>query len=145
MARALAGHGFVEVRSYPFGREQVLDDLGVPADDPRRRALRLANPLSDEEPLLRTTLLPGLLVTARRNVGRGMTDLALFETGRVFLPAVGAPPAPRLPVRPAADRGRGRRAGRRRSPTSRCARRWCSPAQREPAGWWGPGRAGCLG
>ena len=48
--------------------------------------MRLANPLSDEEPLLRTTLLPGLLAALRRNVGRGTTDVALFEVGSVYRP-----------------------------------------------------------
>jgi phenylalanyl-tRNA synthetase beta chain len=95
LARALAGTGMVEVRSYPFIGEEALDALALSAADVRRRALRLANPLSDEEPLLRTTLLPGLLATARRNIGRGFPDLALFETGHVFWPRPDAPPAPR--------------------------------------------------
>ncbi|HVQ19324.1 MAG TPA: phenylalanine--tRNA ligase subunit beta, partial [Actinomycetes bacterium] len=76
---ALAGAGFAEVQSYPFLSPGVHDALGIPADDPRRRALTLANPLSDEEPELRTGLLPGLLATLRRNVGRGFDDVALFE------------------------------------------------------------------
>ena len=43
----------------------------LPADDDRRRAVRLVNPLSDEQPYLRTNLLVTLLDTARRNVSRG--------------------------------------------------------------------------
>jgi phenylalanyl-tRNA synthetase beta chain len=46
----------------------------------------VANPLSDDEPLLRTTLLPGLLRVLARNAGRGFSDVALFETGLVFRP-----------------------------------------------------------
>ncbi len=60
-----------------------LDALGLPADDHRRRLLLLANPLSDEQPGMRTTLVPGLLATLRRNVGRGTSDVALFESGAV--------------------------------------------------------------
>jgi phenylalanyl-tRNA synthetase beta chain len=144
VARALAGHGFVEVLSHPFASQQVLDDMGVPADDPRRRALRLVNPLSDEEPYLRTSLLPGLLVTARRNVGRGMTDLALFETGRVFLPADGAPPAPRLPVdrRPTEAEVAALDAAVPDQPVRAAL---VLTGQREPAGWWGPGRQAAWG
>ncbi len=94
VARALASAGFVEVQLYPFVGAAAFDALGLADDDERRRALRLANPLSDEEPLLRTTLLPGLLAAARRNLGRGITDLALFEMGRVFLPRADAPAMP---------------------------------------------------
>ena len=54
------------------------------ADDVRRRAVRLANPIRDEEPLMRSTLLPGLFRVATRNIGRGFADLALFEIGNAF-------------------------------------------------------------
>ena len=84
--RAVAAAGYVEAPSYPFVGARDLDDLGLSADDPRRQVLRLANPLSDEEPFLRTTLLPGLLAALRRNVGRGAADVALFESGLVFRP-----------------------------------------------------------
>jgi phenylalanyl-tRNA synthetase beta chain len=86
VARALAEHGLVEVLSYPFVAPQVHDAFGLAADDPRRRAVRLANPLSDEQPELRTSMLPPLLDTLRRNVGRGFGDVALFEIGLVVRP-----------------------------------------------------------
>ncbi|NEA06023.1 phenylalanine--tRNA ligase subunit beta, partial [Streptomyces sp. SID10116] len=86
VGRALAGAGYVESLSYPFLGEGVFDQLGLEADDPHRRVVKLVNPLSDEEPALRTTLLPGLLSALRRNDGRGSHDLALFETGLVFHP-----------------------------------------------------------
>ncbi|WP_188037680.1 phenylalanine--tRNA ligase subunit beta, partial [Actinotalea sp. JY-7885] len=97
VARALAAAGFVETLSYPFVGAHQHDELALPADDERRRGLRLVNPLSDEQPELRTSLLVTLLDTARRNVSRGTTDLALSEIGLVTLPAPDAPPAPRLP------------------------------------------------
>src|SRR5581483_1598263 len=65
----------------------ALDALGIPAEDPRRDLVRLQNPLSDEDPALRTTLLPPLLGTLRRNLGRGLRDTALFEIGVVFHPS----------------------------------------------------------
>ncbi|MFZ5870210.1 MAG: phenylalanine--tRNA ligase subunit beta, partial [Actinomycetota bacterium] len=95
VGRALAEAGFVEVLSYPFVGPERHDELGLEPDDPRRRALRLANPLSDEQPELRTSLLATLLDTLRRNVGRGASDVALFEVGSVTLPA-GEVAAPRL-------------------------------------------------
>ncbi|MFJ8156717.1 phenylalanine--tRNA ligase subunit beta [Streptomyces sp. NPDC094468] len=103
VGRALAGAGYVEAPNYPFVSEQVFDQLGLAADDPARRAVRLTNPLNDEEPALRTSLLPGLLGALRRNDGRGAHDLALFETGLVFLPreeqgVAGHPPVDRRPT-----------------------------------------------
>ncbi|GAA4918548.1 phenylalanine--tRNA ligase subunit beta [Streptomonospora salina] len=102
VGRRLAATGFAEVLSYPFMGERDLDGLQVEAEDARRSALRLSNPLSEDEPLLRTTLLPGMLKTLVRNVGRGFHDVALFEIGLVYAPRPGAPErAPMLPV----DRG----------------------------------------
>ncbi|MEV6806465.1 phenylalanine--tRNA ligase subunit beta [Streptomyces sp. NPDC051132] len=137
--RALAGAGYVEAPTYPFVGEQVFDQLGLAADDPARRAVRLVNPLSDEEPALRTTLLPGLLGALRRNAGRGSHDLALFETGLVFHPREERPAVAHLPV------------DRRPTDEEIAALDAALPAQprhvavvlagaREQAGWWGKGR-----
>jgi len=95
VARSLAEHGLVEVLSYPFVSPSAHDAFDLPADDPRRHAVRLANPLSAEQPELRTSMLPPLLDTLRRNVGRGQTDVGLFEIGLVVRPDGDAPPAPR--------------------------------------------------
>ena len=106
VARALAEHGLVQVLTYPFVGPAVHDAFGLPADDPRRVALKLANPLSDEQPYLRTSVLSTLVEAARRNVGRGFTDLGLFEIGLVTRPEPGErPAAPRPPVtgRPSAE------------------------------------------
>jgi phenylalanyl-tRNA synthetase beta chain len=91
---ALAAAGAVEVISFPFVSPAVYDRLGLPADDPRRQAARLVNPLSEDEPELRTFLLPGLLAAAVRNVGRGLRDFVLFESGLVFERSAGRGPAP---------------------------------------------------
>src|SRR6202044_1853343 len=100
--RALAESGFVEVLSSPFGARSDVDLLGLLPEDLRRPAVEVANPLSEDEPLMRTTLLPGLLRVLGRNIGRGFTDTELFEIGLVFRPRPGAPAsAPILPV----DRG----------------------------------------
>src|SRR5665647_3578492 len=54
VARALADAGLTEVLSYPFVGADAHDRLGIPADDPRRRAVRLVNPISESQPELRT-------------------------------------------------------------------------------------------
>jgi len=96
---ALAAAGYVETLNYPFVGPADWDALQLSFDDPRRNSVRIANPLAETEPLLRTTMLPGLLKTLARNVGRGQSDIGLFELGLVFLPAAGERhKAPRLPV-----------------------------------------------
>jgi phenylalanyl-tRNA synthetase beta chain len=102
ISRTLAYHGFVEVLSSPFTSVADFDKLQLPADDARRQAVRLTNPISDDEPLMRTTLLAGMLRTLARNLGLGFSDVALYEFGRVFSPRPdAAPTAPILRV----DRG----------------------------------------
>src|SRR6516164_7775514 len=141
VGRTLAEAGYVEVLSSPFASRSGADLLGLPPEDMRRPAVVIANPLSEDEPLLRTTLLPGLLRVLGRNIGRGFADTALFEIGLVFRPRPGAAPsAPILPV----DRG----------PTvaELATLEAALPDQplriaavlagaRELDGWWGPGRA----
>jgi phenylalanyl-tRNA synthetase beta chain len=102
---ALAARGFVEVLSFPFASATDLDLMGVPADDPRRRLNKIVNPLSEANPYLRTSLLPGLFAAVARNRSRGNDDLALFETGSVFFAHDPPLPAPRPPVtqRPSAE------------------------------------------
>jgi len=140
VARALAEDGFVETLSYPFVGAAELDALRIPADDERRRALRLVNPLADDRPLLRTDVLSTLLETTRRNVGRGLTDVALFEVGLVTHPRPGAPAAPSLPggVRPGDDELAAIDAALPAQPRHVAG---VLVGRRERAGWWGPGRA----
>ncbi|WP_410784671.1 phenylalanine--tRNA ligase subunit beta [Kribbella sp. C-35] len=94
VATALVGAGLTEVVSYPFTGGADFDAMGLPADDSRRTTVKLVNPISDEEPSMQTTLLATLLRTAERNVGRGANDLAIFQTGLVFLPKAETKPAP---------------------------------------------------
>ncbi len=86
---ALAAGGLTEVLSYPFVSKQQNDLFGsaVPGQAP---AVHLANPLDPDAGWLRTSVLPGLIGVARRNLSRGLTDLALYEVGTVFRPEVSA-------------------------------------------------------
>ena len=99
--RTLAANGYVEVLTFPFGSVDELDRMGVPGDDPRRGLVRLANPLAETSPALRTTILPGLFAAVQRNTSRGNDDLALFEAGEVFFAGDGSPaPMPGVEARP---------------------------------------------
>jgi phenylalanyl-tRNA synthetase beta chain len=84
---ALVGRGLYEAVGWTFTAPGLLDRLRLHPDDPRRRAPVLENPLSEDQSLLRTTLLGSLLDVARHNAARGMADLRLFEVGRVFVAA----------------------------------------------------------
>jgi phenylalanyl-tRNA synthetase beta chain len=140
LGRALAGSGYVEVLSWPFASRSDADRLGLPAEDLRRPAIVIANPLSEDEPLLRTTLLPGLFRVLARNIGRGFADTALFETGLVFRPRPGAAEA--APIL-AVDRGptvaelASLEAALPDQPQRIAA---VLAGARELDGWWGPGR-----
>jgi phenylalanyl-tRNA synthetase beta chain len=139
VGRALAEAGYVEMLSYPFVGAGVADTLGLAADDPRRPAVRLANPISAEEPCLRTTLLPTLLAALRRNVGRGNRDVALYEQGLVFLPRDGGPPPPMgVARRPTDEQFAAADAVLPRQPWHVAA---AVAGDAVPGGWWGAGRA----
>ncbi len=97
-SRALAGAGLVEVVTPPFVSDDALDALGGGMECPR-----LLNPLSAQESLLRPTLLVGLLSTVVRNVSRGLQDVAVFETGSVFVGTGGTAQAPGVEGPPTAE------------------------------------------
>mgnify|MGYP003043228323 CR=1 FL=1 len=86
VVRALADAGLTQVLSYPFIGD-VHDLLEIPEADPRRQTVRLANPLAEDAPCLRTSVLDSLVEVARRNISRGLTDVAVFEVGSVTHPA----------------------------------------------------------
>ena len=136
---ALAGAGLVEVKTWPFVSPADFDRLGLPADDLLRSTIRVANPLSEERPLLTTTLLPALLDTAARNVGRGLGSVAIYETAPVFFPTPERLKAPILGVdwRPdQADLDKLMAAVPRQPLTLGVV----LAGEREASGWWGDGR-----
>jgi phenylalanyl-tRNA synthetase beta chain len=82
----LLGLGFFEIITYAFQPDR-LGSLVEP--DPNAPVLRLANPLSEEQAMMRTSLLPGLLDTLRRNTLQQVLDVRLFELSKVFSPRAG--------------------------------------------------------
>jgi phenylalanyl-tRNA synthetase beta chain len=139
VSRALAEAGSVEVLPFPFVAASVWDAFGLPADDVRRRTVRVVNPLDADRAALATTLLPGLLDALVRNRSRGFTDLALHAVEQVVLPHRNpvALPDPDVAGRP--------------SDAEYAQIGAALPAQpvhvgvvlagdRERRGWWGPGR-----
>jgi phenylalanyl-tRNA synthetase beta chain len=137
IGRTLAGAGLVEVVSFPFVGEASFDALGLPADDERRHTVGLANPLSSEEPAYTTTLLPGLLRAAGRNLGRGATGVALFETATVAFPTDHAAPIYGVDRRPTDAELDALLAAIPRQPLHLAV---VLAGERERSGWWGKGR-----
>ena len=85
---SLSAQGLYETVSFALTNEAAFDKLNVPKDDMLRRAVPIMNPLSDEYPLVRTTLLSSIFDNLTRNLARKNDDLALFEVGSVFFPKV---------------------------------------------------------
>jgi phenylalanyl-tRNA synthetase beta chain len=128
------------VLPFPFVGASVWDDFGLADDDPRRRALRLLNPLESDADLMATTLLPGLLEALQRNVSRGFTDLALYHIGQVVLPAAELPSVPEVGVagRPTDAELAALRAALPDQPVHVAA---VLAGRRQQPGWWGKGEA----
>ena len=78
--------GFSEAINYSFSSPDHLDMLNLAGNDPRRQQVKLVNPLSEEQSVMRTMLLPGLLENVKRNISFQKTSIKLFETGKVFTP-----------------------------------------------------------
>lgn len=82
----LGGLGFSEIMNFSFSHPALLDKLGVAADSELRRAIPIINPITDEFPVLRTTLLGGLMQTVVNNLARRNEDLRLYELSAVYRP-----------------------------------------------------------
>jgi phenylalanyl-tRNA synthetase beta chain len=81
----LAGVGFTEVVTYSFVSAESADVLGAPEQSELRAFVRLLNPLTQDQAVMRTSLIPGLLSTVRLNTVRGQTDLRIFEWGKAYI------------------------------------------------------------
>ena len=90
--------GMHEIVSFSFIAPDAADKLNLTMDDPRRNSIRLCNPLALEQSVMRTTLLPGLLETASRNMSFRSLDLRLFEMRRIYNAAVAGQEMPHEPI-----------------------------------------------
>jgi phenylalanyl-tRNA synthetase beta chain len=134
----LAARGSVEVLSYPFVSNEELDALRIDDADPRRSKVRLANPMSDQQPYLRATLLPGLIGAVRRNAGRGNTSLNIFELGSVYRGEVtGHALRPSVATRPTASEWQALNDALPEQPFHVAG---VLAGERELDGWWGAAR-----
>lgn len=82
----LTTHGFNEVINFSFIAPDVCAKLLLPVDDRRCTGIKILNPLVDEQSVMRTTLLPGLLETVQRNLSYRTMNMRIFEFRRIYLP-----------------------------------------------------------
>jgi phenylalanyl-tRNA synthetase beta chain len=82
---AMTGLGFTEVINYSFTHADSVDRLNLLPDDERRNMVAILNPLTEDQSVMRTSMIPGILETVQRNVSRQSRTLKLFEIGHVFL------------------------------------------------------------
>lgn len=139
VADTLAGQGLSEIWSAPFVGADRYAALGLDVDREVERSVRLANPLSDEAPLMRTRLLATMVDALRRNVARGSRDVGLFELGLVVDlegPQRSAPTED-VGLLPSAEVLEAIRAAVPRQPRHVA---FLLAGDRDRAGWWGPGR-----
>ena len=85
----MVGRGLHEVVGWSFADPELLDRLRLPAEHEMRRVVRLENPLSEDQSMMRPTLLGSLLDAARHNVARNGPDVAIFESGTVYRASAG--------------------------------------------------------
>lgn len=100
IAAMLAARGLAEVQTFPFTNQETIDQMGFVGD--RAATYRIANPMSEESPLMRVHLVPGLIEVAARNISRGAKDFAIFEMGSIFRSSQKLNPAvsPEIGTRP---------------------------------------------
>ncbi|MDA8125730.1 MAG: phenylalanine--tRNA ligase subunit beta [Deltaproteobacteria bacterium] len=81
----MTGAGYSEVINYSFISPEAIEQLGLAEADERRNQVRIRNPLTEEQAVLRTTMVHSLLLNAKRNADYGRFNLKLFEIGRTFI------------------------------------------------------------
>ena len=83
--RLMTGLGFSETITYSFVHPHSCNYLRLEPGDLRTRALGVLNPLSEDQAIMRTSLIPGMLETVHRNISMQSRNLKLFEAGNVFI------------------------------------------------------------
>ena len=94
--RLMSGFGFTETITYSFDSELSRDRLRLKQQDPRRELIRILNPLTEDQEVMRTSLVPGMLGAVRHNIAQQIKNLKIFEIGKIFIKSDQQP----LPLEP---------------------------------------------
>ena len=82
----LAHAGLSQIITFSFMHKDGLSNMMLPEGDSRYTAIPILNPISEEFPYMRTTLVPAVIEAAKRNIAQQNKDLWLFETANVYEP-----------------------------------------------------------
>ncbi|MDA3894620.1 MAG: phenylalanine--tRNA ligase subunit beta, partial [Desulfobacteraceae bacterium] len=82
---AMTGYGFSESITYSFIGKNAGDRLNLAENDDRRKMLNILNPISEDQSVMRTSLVPGLLEAMHRNLSHRIKNLQFFELGKIFI------------------------------------------------------------
>ena len=80
----MASMGFAEVVTYSFIHQLSCDRLALNPDDPKRKTVDIVNPLTEDQSVMRTSMVPGLIESMSFNLSVQNRNLKLFEIGNVF-------------------------------------------------------------
>ena len=86
VTHALAKLGMTQIITFSFMHKDGLTNMMLPEGDSRYTAIPILNPISEEFPYMRTTLVPAVIEAAKRNIAQQNKDLWLFETANVYEP-----------------------------------------------------------
>lgn len=103
VTHALAYSGYAEIIPTPFIANDTFDTWGLDADDPRRKTVKVQNPLDADYGVLGTTLLPSMLEAVGRNVARGRADVAVYSVAQSSEKRADVSPLPSVAERPSAE------------------------------------------
>jgi phenylalanyl-tRNA synthetase beta chain len=81
----MTGFGFTEAINYSFMDTSDCDRLRLVPKDPKRNLLEILNPLTEDQTVMRSSLIPGLIGSTRRNLSQQMRNCRLFEIGKIFI------------------------------------------------------------
>lgn len=96
LRQQLVACGLQETVSYSFVDPRWWDAIGLPTDDPRRQHVAICNPLSEDQAVMRTTLVPSMLATVKHNLAYGQDHLRFFELRPVYRQATAGAPEEEL-------------------------------------------------
>lgn len=86
VVNSLTACGLYEVINYSFINPEWFDKIALPKGDILRNVIKVQNPLNEDQSVMRTTIVPGILETVQRNLARRNKDICVFELGKVFIP-----------------------------------------------------------
>jgi len=84
----MAAQGLYEVLTYSFVSPGVYNKINLKAENPLRNAIKLVNPLGEDQSIMRTTIIPNILEVISRNLNKKVPEGQFYELSKVYMPDV---------------------------------------------------------